>query len=77
MALGLAGGAVFSLPALTGSLPDGALLGLVLGRVTAILTAGALIQVRQLTMLGEGAGAIAFWFAVVSALAGAATLPMG
>lgn len=28
-------------------------------------------------MLGEAAGAIAFWFAVVSALAGAATLPLG
>jgi drug/metabolite transporter (DMT)-like permease len=77
VALGLAGGAVFSLPALTGSLPDGALPGLVLGLVTAILTAGALIQVRRLTMLGEAAGAIAFWFAVVSAFAGAATLPMG
>lgn len=77
VALGLAGGTAFSLPALSGSLPDGALLGLVLGVVTAILTAGALIQVRRLTMLGEAAGAIAFWFATVSALAGAATLPLG
>jgi len=77
VALGLSGGMIFSLPALTGSLPDGALPGLVLSLVTAILTAGALIQVRRLTMLGEGAGAIAFWFAIVSAIAGAATLPMG
>lgn len=66
---------VFSLPALTGSLPDGALPGLVLGLVTAILTAGALIQVRRVTMLGEGAGAIGFWFAVGLAIVGAATLP--
>lgn len=77
VALGLAGGLAFSLPALSGSLPDGVLLGLMLGVVTAILTAGALIQVRRLTMLGEAAGAIAFWFATVSALAGAATLPLG
>lgn len=75
--MGLAGGVVFSLPTLSGNLPDGAQLGVALGVVTAVLTAGALIQVRRLTMLGEGAGAIAFWFAVVSALAGAATLPMG
>jgi len=77
VSMGLAGGVAFSLPTLSGNLPDGAQLGVALGVVTAVLTAGALIQVRRLTMLGEGAAAIAFWFAVVSALAGAATLPMG
>lgn len=75
--LGLAGGVALTLPAVSGSLSDGMLLGLALGIVTAILSAGALIQVRRLSALGEGAGTIAFWFAMVSALAGAATWPMG
>ncbi len=75
--LGLLGGAAFCLPTLSGTLPDGAGLGLFLGFLTAFLTAGALIQVRRLTLAGEQAGAIAFWFAVVSATAGLATLPAG
>lgn len=75
--LGLAGAAAFCLPAFAGVLPDAGGLGVVLGLVTAVLTAGALIQVRRLTLLGEGAGAIAFWFAVISALGGLATLPWG
>ncbi len=75
--LGVAGGAAFCVPAFTGTLPDEAALGLALGLVTAVLTAGALIQVRRLTVAGEKPGAIAFWFAVVSALGGLATLPFG
>lgn len=75
--LGLAGAAVFCLPAFTGTLPGGAGLGVVFGLLTAVLTAGALIQVRRLTLLGERAGAIAFWFAIVSALGGLLTLPWG
>lgn len=77
VALGLAGAAAFCLPAFAGALPDTGGLGVFLGILTAMLTAGALIQVRRLTLLGEGAGAIAFWFAVVSALCGLATLPWG
>lgn len=77
VALGFAGAAVFFLPASAGVLPDAGGLGVALGLLTAVLTAGALIQVRRLTLLGEGAGAIAFWFAIVSALCGLATLPWG
>ncbi len=77
IALGLAGGAAFCVPAFAGELPDAAALGVTLGLVTAILTAGALIQVRKLTLGGESAGAIAFWFAVTSVLGGLATLPWG
>lgn len=77
LALGLAGVATFSIPAFAGSLAPGALAGLALGLVTAALTAGALIQVRRLTLAGESAGAIAFWFAVVSALGALATWPLG
>jgi len=75
--LGLAGAAAFCVPAFAGVLPDAGGLGVFLGLLTAVLTAGALIQVRRLTLLGEGAGAIAFYFAVVSALCGLATLPFG
>jgi drug/metabolite transporter (DMT)-like permease len=79
IALGLSGGAVFCLPAFAsaGVLSHAATLGLGLGLVTAALTAGALVQVRKLTLAGERAGAIAFWFAVTSAVGGLATLPMG
>lgn len=77
VALGLAGAAAFCLPAFSGGLQAGAGLGVMLGLATAVLTAGALIQVRRLTMAGEKAGAIAFWFAVVSAVAGLVTLPAG
>ncbi|MDY8110281.1 DMT family transporter [Fulvimarina sp. 2208YS6-2-32] len=75
--LGLCGGVAFCLPALSGTLSQGALPGFLLGLATAVLTAGALIQVRRLTLAGESAGAIAFWFAVVSAVTGLATLPFG
>lgn len=75
--LGLAGATAFCVPAFAGVLPDAGGLGVALGLLTAVLTAGALIQVRRLTLLGEGAGAIAFWFAVISALCGLATLPWG
>ncbi|MEN3794476.1 DMT family transporter [Fulvimarina sp. MAC3] len=77
IALGLCGGAAFALPALSGNLPEGSSLGLFMGLATALLTAGALIQVRRLSKAGEKAGAIALWFAVVSAVAGLATLPFG
>lgn len=77
VALGLGGGAAFCLPALSGTFSEGALLGFVLGLVTAFLTAGALIQVRRLTLAGEKAGAIAFWFAIVSAAGGLLTLSAG
>ena len=75
--LGFGGVAVFCLPAFSGALPDTALLGFGLGLLTAVLTAGAMVQVRRLTVMGEKAGAIALWFAVVSALGGVATLPFG
>ncbi|MFC7705603.1 DMT family transporter [Plastorhodobacter daqingensis] len=77
IAFGLTGGAVFCIPAFTGGLPDGVALGVTLGLVTAVLTAGALIQVRKLTLVNESPGAIALWFAVTSALCGLATLPWG
>lgn len=76
VALGVAGVGVFTLPEFDGSLSPDRLTGVTLGLLTALLTAGALIQVRHLART-ESAGAIALYFAVVSALAGLATLPAG
>ena len=76
VALGVAGVGLFTLPEFDGSISPDRLTGIVLGLLTALLTAGALIQVRHLAKT-ESAGAIAFYFAVVSALAGLATWPAG
>ena len=51
---------------------DGYILGVTLGVATAVLTAIAKIQIRSLSRT-EGAGAIAFYFALTCTLAGAAT----
>jgi drug/metabolite transporter (DMT)-like permease len=50
--------------------------GFALALLAAVLTAGALLQIRRLTAT-EHAGAIAFYFAVVASIAGLATLPFG
>lgn len=73
--LGLAGAAALTLPGLSGG--EARLPGIALGLATALLTAGAMIQVRRLSLLGESPGAIALYFAIVSALLGLATLPLG
>lgn len=72
--LGLLGAAVMTLPHVTGNSP--ALLGVALGIATAALTAGALVQVRALNKT-ESPGAIAFYFALASSVAGLVTLPFG
>lgn len=50
--------------------------GFGLALLSAVLTAGALFQIRRLTRT-ENPGAIAFYFALVAALCGLATLPFG
>lgn len=77
VALGFAGVAVYCLPAFSEAHDSNALPGLILGLLTAGLAAGALLQVRRLAVAGEQPGAIAFWYAVVAALCGLATLPLG
>lgn len=74
LCFGLLGAAALTLPHLGGSSPE--LLGIGLGLLTAALTAGALVQVRALTKT-ENPGAIAFYFALASAVAGLATAPFG
>ncbi|WP_163576132.1 DMT family transporter [Halomonas faecis] len=72
--LAMAGVAVLVLPELGG---DGASLkGYALGLLAAFLSAGALLTVRRISRT-ETPGAIAFYFILVSALAGLATWPFG
>ncbi|MEL6216853.1 MAG: DMT family transporter [Pseudomonadota bacterium] len=68
--LGCAGVAALTAPRFGSQSPE--LLGIGLGLATAALTAGALVQVRALAKT-ENAGAIAFYFALASAVAGLAT----
>ena len=79
--VGIAGGfsgmLVLVLPDLTAAEPDrDYLLGVFLGLATAIITAAAVTQIRNLTKT-ENAGAIAFYFAMTCAIAGLATLAFG
>ncbi|MGO2009405.1 DMT family transporter [Vreelandella alkaliphila] len=76
IALALAGVAVLVLPGLEASREQGQLAGYALGALSALLTAGALLTVRRISRT-ETAGSIAFYFILVSALAGLATLPLG
>lgn len=79
LALGFAGVLVLTAPDLWAA-ADGMdarrVTGIALAVVAAALTATAMLQIRRLTAT-ESPGAIAFWFAVVAALAGLATAPWG
>ncbi|MGP8291818.1 DMT family transporter [Vreelandella zhanjiangensis] len=74
--LALAGMAVLVLPGLDASAESGQMTGYALGALSALLTAGALLTVRRISRT-ETAASIAFYFILVSALAGLATLPLG
>lgn len=74
LGLALTGVMVLVLPGLGDGV--GQVSGYVLGVVSAVLTAGALLTVRRISRT-ETAGAIAFYFVLTSALAGLATLPLG
>lgn len=75
--LGLAGALVLAAPEFTAHADVRFLIGLALGFTTAVLMAGALIQIRRLVLLGENTGAIALYFAITGAVAGLVTLPFG
>lgn len=76
LVLALAGVAVLVLPGLEASRAQGQLAGYALGGLSALLTAGALLTVRRISRT-ETAASIAFYFILVAALAGLATLPLG
>ncbi len=73
-ALVLAGVAALVVPDLGES--RGQVMGYALGILAALLTAGALVTVRRISRT-ETAASIAFYFVLVTALAGLATLPLG
>lgn len=74
--LALTGMAVLIFPGLDARSGGGQLSGYLLGALGALLTAGALLTVRRISRT-ETAGSIAFYFILVSSLAGLATLPFG
>jgi drug/metabolite transporter (DMT)-like permease len=74
--LALSGMAVLVLPGLGKDGAHGQVAGYALGALSALLTAGALLTVRRISRT-ETAGSIAFYFILVSSLAGLATLPWG
>lgn len=79
LVLGSAGVLVLTMPELLaagGGWDARRLMGLGLGVASAMLTAGALLQIRRLGRT-ESPGAIAFYFALVCTLAGLATAPLG
>lgn len=75
--LGMCGVLVLTLPQLVGTTIDTPrLVGYGLGLLSAVLSAGAMIQVRRLGTT-ESPGAIALYFVLVSAAASLFTLPTG
>lgn len=76
LGLALCGMGVLVVPQVLDSSGQGSLLGYGLGALSALLTAGALMTVRRISRT-ETAASIAFYFIVVSALAGLLTLPLG
>lgn len=73
VALGLAGLLLMTLPSFSIEANSRTLLGIACGLLTAVLIAGALLQVRHLTITGEKTGTITFYFAVASTIIGGAT----
>lgn len=76
LGLGLAGVLVLTLPDITGDWDIRRLTGIGFGLAGGVLTALALLQIRRLTMT-ETTGAIAVYFALVSAAGGLVTAPLG
>lgn len=76
---GFLGVVIMTLPAILvteGARSDGYLIGVALGLATAVITAVAKVQIRQLTAT-EHPGAIAFYFALVCAIGALFSLPFG
>jgi len=75
--LGMAGVLVLTVPNFSISAKVASLSGIGLGFLAALLMAGAMVQIRKLTKMGEKAGAIALYFALTGAAAGLTTLYFG
>ncbi len=75
--LGLLGLSLMTLPNFSATANSQTLIGVGLALMSAILIAAALLQVRQLSQIGENAAAIAFYFALTSTAMGAVTIFAG
>ncbi|WP_111412265.1 DMT family transporter [Billgrantia lactosivorans] len=76
MLLAVSGIAVLILPSLEAGTSSVRFEGYLLGLLAALLSAGALLTVRRISRT-ETAASIAFYFVLISTLAGLATLPWG
>lgn len=75
--IGFAGVAVMLIPAFAGpAIERSTIIGIVAGVAMALTTVAAKVEIKRLTAT-EPPGVIAFYFALVCALAGLATLPFG
>ncbi len=75
--LGLLGLSLMTLPNFSAAAESQTLIGVGLALMSAILIAAALLQVRQLSKMGENAAAIAFYFALTSTVMGIITIFAG
>lgn len=71
---GVCGLLVLTVPNFSVSADRDTLIGIGCGFISAFLIAGALLQVRELSKMGENSGAIAFYFALTSSVISAVTL---
>ncbi len=71
---GVVGLLVMTVPSFSAEASGDTLLGIGCGVVSAFLMAAALLQVRELSKMGENAGTIAFYFAVTSSVISGLTL---
>ncbi len=76
LGLALSGVAMLIVPGLEAGAAGGRLPGYILGLLAALFSAAALLTVRQISRT-ESPGAIAFYFVLVTTLAGLATVPLG
>lgn len=74
LAFGLAGLTMMTLPSFSVNANGEALIGIGLGLLSALLIAGAMLQMRQLSRVGENAAVIALYFVMTSTIIGALTM---
>lgn len=75
--LGMLGLAIMTVPKFSASGDTNTLIGVALALISAILIALALLQVRQLTQMGENPATIAFYFTVISSILSLFTAVLG
>lgn len=71
---GFLGLVMLTVPQFSAHTDSRTLIGIGMGLMSALLIAAALLQVRQLSKMGENAGAIAFYFALTSTVLGAVAM---